>query len=69
MGEKHYRARGIVTVEQLDAMTPEERRKSFEASVVDPATLTPEQLAAIYAEQEVAARRVTARVRRRAMPE
>jgi hypothetical protein len=46
MGER------VVTAAELDAMTPTERQEHFEASVVDPGTLTPAQRAAVIARQD-----------------
>jgi hypothetical protein len=47
----------VITAAELDAMTPEQRRQHFEDSIVDPATLTDEQRARIYARQRQAAER------------
>lgn len=41
----------VVTAAELDAMTPQERQDHFVASVVDPATLTPQRRAAVVARQ------------------
>jgi hypothetical protein len=42
----------VMTVQELDAMTPAERHQHFIDSIVDPATLTQAQREAVYAEQE-----------------
>jgi hypothetical protein len=50
----HEAKRHVMTAEELDAMTPAERRRHFEDSVVDPATLTEAQRAAILARADSA---------------
>jgi hypothetical protein len=50
----HEAKRHVTTVEELDAMTPAERRRHFEESIVDPATLTEAQRAAIRARADSA---------------
>jgi hypothetical protein len=47
----------VTTAAELDAMTPEQRRRHFEDSIAEPATLTDEQLARIYARQRQVAER------------
>jgi hypothetical protein len=50
----HEAKRHVTTAEELDAMTPAERRRHFEESIVDPATLTEAQRAAIQARADSA---------------
>jgi hypothetical protein len=57
----------VTTAAELDAMTPAERYQHFLDSLVDPATLSDEQRAAIIARSRaVVAQRDTARRDRRA---